>query len=53
MLASPHHNVAFGGTLYFAVRELNHPSMSQVHPPFSFSVSEFILDVIFKLHVSV
>lgn len=43
----------FFGTISFAVIELNHPSMSQVHPPFSFSVSEFILDVIFKLHVSV
>ena len=43
----------FFGTIYFALIELNHPSMSQVHPPFSFSVSEFILDVIFKLYVSV
>lgn len=43
----------FFGSLYLAVMELNHPSMSQVHPPFSFSVSEFILDVIFKLRASV
>lgn len=42
-----------GGTIYLAVTELNHPSMSQVHPLFTFSASEFILDVIFKLHVSV
>lgn len=42
----------FFGTIYLAAIELNHPSMSQVRPP-SFSVSEFILDVIFKLRVSV
>lgn len=43
----------FLSTVYLAGTELNHPSMSQVHPLFTFSASEFILDVIFKLHVSV
>lgn len=37
--------MAFSGTIYFAITELHHPSMSQVHPLLTFSVSEFILEL--------
>lgn len=43
--ARPPHNMAFSGTIYFAITELHHPSMSQVHPLLTFSVSEFILEL--------